>query len=102
MKFSAILMTIIVLLLTVAPCCIADIFAQRETEILSSKDKAKDMDKEICSPFFKCANCTGFSIPSLLFSFKIINNQAPGKCHIKNLDFLPDFPNAIWQPPKLT
>ncbi|WP_394353506.1 DUF6660 family protein [Pedobacter foliorum] len=107
MKFLALLLSVIVLTLTAAPCCA---FEKNETHVHKAyseekHDKCPDPDDDCCkncSPFYVCGTCIGFTINNLsVLTFTL---------HLKpiqhNYIYIPvklrQMPYSIWQPPKLS
>ncbi|MDX3917439.1 MULTISPECIES: DUF6660 family protein [Olivibacter] len=105
MKFVSLFLAIIVVVLSVAPCCAlegADSCAhettQKEKHVCDgqSDDSCKD-----CSPFYLCGTCIGFTFTTQ----QAVTFAIPIKPVKHNTAYitagLPLIALSIWQPPKL-
>jgi len=105
-KFIAFFLSVIVLTLTVMPCC-----ALEESESHAHKTKQKENHEcdhngddccKDCSPFYVCGTCIGFTFTSqsvLTFAIQI----KPVQHNTAYIPVeLPTNPMVIWQPPKLS
>ena len=100
MKFLALTMAIIVTLLAIAPCCLADDCLDERIKTEESKKNATDNGS--CSPFFSCTSCPGFTTSAGTFLTVPILYHQDIIFFNKDQLFLPDFPYSVWQPPKLS
>lgn len=104
MKFLAYILTIVILICAFNPC------AEGRTDDCNTQKPISDIDNqsdhketESCSPLCVCSCCGVFSNTiSFSVSFKPLSESiSPFKCTYKEPQ-LKDFPNFIWQPPKLS
>lgn len=104
MKILSFTLVFYVLLLLSKPCCIDEIGGDN---IYVQKTEQNDNDNDddcndICSPFFACGSCTGFSLTGISSSsgpeIIIMNTQET----ISYTRFVSEFINYIWQPPKIS
>lgn len=102
MKFSAFVMAIMVLVMSVMPCADdANAMIKVKTEFKQATHQQDNPQSKVCSPFCQCSCCTGFEIshfPSLLpVVTATVNKQI--------ISFLPseiiDITLPVWQPPQL-
>jgi hypothetical protein len=98
MKFLAILFSIIVMTLTIVPCCAYDHCDDEQTQ------EAKSGKQEIpCSPFVSCP-CSPSAVcmpPSLVFDCFPLTLIEKNETRI-HPSFISIYCANIWQPPKIT
>ncbi|MES2389395.1 MAG: DUF6660 family protein [Bacteroidota bacterium] len=109
MKFLCLILSLLVVLLSVRPCCAEDNCMEdtiERAEQCSKSPNEGEHEKQCrdCSPFFSCGSCTGF-IPAQPFTLTL-------QLQIEEVPFIiytsyqqPDLKDvtlAIWQPPKLS
>jgi hypothetical protein len=105
-KFIALFLAIIVVTLTITPCCAfegteshADEIVQKEKHECS--ERSNDCCKD-CSPFYGCGICIGFTFATQ----QAVNFNLPIKSVKHNTAYisveLNQIPLTIWQPPKLS
>jgi hypothetical protein len=101
MKTGSFIAAVLVLLLTLIPCCSFD---NCEAEIGANDIHIEESSSEecdhSCSPFLNCGNCTGFVVYSSGFNtteFAVVSKLMP-------VDYISGNTNevipAIWQPPR--
>ncbi|RYU91433.1 hypothetical protein EWM62_05690 [Mucilaginibacter terrigena] len=100
MKFLCILFSLVVVFLSVKPCCTdSDCDAIVKTE-QGGNNKAKDCAG--CSPFFSCGTCAGFTVTQTITANLLIS---PAKTRPTFTPYhQPDVKEitlSIWQPPQL-
>ncbi|MEJ5993362.1 DUF6660 family protein [Pedobacter sp. Du54] len=106
MKKFAFVLSFIVFVLSIAPCCaLADHVTQSDSKaVLKQQKSSQDEDCcQDCSPFYTCGTCGGFMATPL------ISFTAPQPTLLPiffNLRYLQSFVDGIaqniWQPPKLS
>ncbi|MBB5647082.1 DUF6660 family protein [Pedobacter cryoconitis] len=103
MKFLTLLLSLIVLTLTIVPCCALE----KDADQLSLKalqqhtQKDEDCCKD-CSPFYVCGTCVGFTINNFLSpTFTIYLRPVKHDSAYLTVE-LPQIPVVIWQPPQLS
>jgi len=102
-KKVAFILSVFTLLLVIFPCCLADnCFGEDDiTERTNHKETGTAPNCELCSPFFSCHNCPGFtytlSSPKLILIF--FPNTERYLAYFQ--DFVSTFAPSIWQPPKI-
>ena len=100
MRFFAIILSVIVLVLAVVPCCSYDNCGDElETErAQGSDDEGSEMP---CSPFVSCTSCSGICItPQIKLSFVPVATLENSFISY-NQFFISFYSPKIWQPPKL-
>ncbi len=103
MKWLFILLSVYILVLSVMPCCDGEQTHAEETLRVSAKAHKHDgplAEMEVCSPFFGCHCCTGFtlSLDAITVS-RVAVIDAP-QAVLRPLA-LSSIPTAIWHPPKV-
>ncbi|HTM98241.1 MAG TPA: DUF6660 family protein [Pedobacter sp.] len=103
MKKLAYLLSLVVMILSIAPCCaLEDHSKQTKTAVGLKKQTSPTEDCcQDCSPFYTCGGCSGFMTSPLIgFSIQL---QAVIPAHFNNA-YLQSFADGIrpniWQPPK--
>jgi len=105
-KFLALFLFMVVLTLTVMPCCASEAKEVHLHEI-AKKEKHECADKDDdcckkCSPFYVCDTCIGFTTTNLSI-LKFVVHFRPVQ---HNTIYIPvkisDISTPIWQPPKQT
>ena len=106
MKFIALFLSIIVLALTINPCCALEGTEAHGHETMQKDkhecgEKADDCCKD-CSPFYVCGTCIGFTLSVQ----KSISFAIPLSAVKHNTLYIPTaltlVPFSVWQPPKLS
>ena len=106
MKFIAIILALYVMVLSIRPyfadsdCTDSDHCTQ--TAQTSNSHQHDNDCKGDCSPFFTCAACSGFNIPTVSFSLIPLAFILTEKVSIYNPSFISEFLQSIWQPPKIS
>ncbi|ATP56915.1 hypothetical protein CPT03_10705 [Pedobacter ginsengisoli] len=105
MKFLALFLAIVVITLTITPCCAlegAEIHAHETTQ--KGKHECNEKSDECCkdcSPFYVCGTCVGFTFASQsLLTFAVQLKPVQHNTAYIPVE-LPIIPSVIWQPPKL-
>ncbi|WP_317125610.1 DUF6660 family protein [Rufibacter latericius] len=99
MKAFAIILALLVFTLSVSPCCATDNCAD-EVANTEQKDTRSD-DSGLCSPFYTCAACLGFTLPGLAYEPSILLIPTLNYPAGVKLGVFSQFPPSIWQPPKV-
>ncbi|WP_367615749.1 DUF6660 family protein [Pontibacter vulgaris] len=100
MKVLTIILALLVVTLSVSPCCITDGCASDDAKTEQSENHKEDSD--ICSPFYSCSTCIGFTFsdysvePATFFQHKTIHFADYRQ------SMFPPFYNSFWQPPRLS
>jgi len=99
MKFGGFILALMVLALSLSPCCGISDGCDDQTE--QGSDSHNKCCTANCSPFFACGSCSGFSVNSqstdLIVSLPF--SSTPHQAHyVANLAHL-SLP--VWQPPQL-
>jgi len=105
-KFIALFLAIIVVTLTITPCCAMEVAESHAHEIVQKeKNEASERSNDCCkdcSPFYVCGICIGFTFAAQ----QAIKFNLPIKTVKHNTAYIPielnQIPLAIWQPPKLS
>lgn len=99
-KVLTVILALLVVVLSVAPCCVNDNCTNEE--VTAGQRDSHKKDVELCSPFYSCSSCIGFTWthhhveePATLLSQGIIHFA-----EYKQSSFIP-YHHAIWQPPKV-
>lgn len=100
MKFLTVILALLVIVLSVMPCCFEDACAT--DEVLTEQTDSHDIDAEACSPFYSCAACIGFTVSDFAVERTIPVTYITKPIAIFKQDYLTPFPHAIWQPPKVS
>lgn len=98
MKVSPLILSFIVLVLSVSPCCTEGdcIDEQKTTQDASHQDECNS-----CSPFLSCGSCTGFTPASTTITRPVCFFEHPCN-HISVSEPVPETQhNKIWQPPRM-
>jgi hypothetical protein len=98
-KYLSIILALYVLLLSIKPCLGDDNDTSVKTEQSSHQDKDCN---DVCSPFFICGTCSGFTLNISLVNFSatpffIESNYPDYKQSSLSEVFI-----SIWQPPKIS
>jgi len=105
-KFIALFLAFIVVMLTITPCCAVEESEGHTHETMKNeKHQCDEQDGDCysdCSPFYVCGTCIGFTFTTQqLITFTV---QLKPVQH--NTAYIPVelllIPLAIWQPPKLS
>lgn len=111
MKFSSILLSIVLIVLSCLPCADAESNAEPKSDaklvVDNHADHSKEQNTDFCSPFCIC-NCCGAQIlnftPSVAFTISEV--QFPEYSTKTNIlykaHFASMFSGSIWQPPQLS
>ncbi|MGF1924536.1 MAG: DUF6660 family protein [Bacteroidia bacterium] len=106
MKTLALILSLLVLVLSVVPCCeLARAFELNEAKILEDKQHpdAEESCYDECSPFYTCSACGGVMLTQLAhFSSPAPTLIPPSFKHKYFPSFTDDIDQNIWQPPKLS
>jgi hypothetical protein len=103
-KILCFIAVILVLLLSIKPCCTDNDCSYKKTTVSASVTKHSPKKKECqsCSPFYSCGSCVGFivtktvSYPSFILPQKPVkHNNTYGQLYIDHVAL------SIWQPPRL-
>jgi len=106
-KLIALFLSIIVLTLTLVPCCAlaedeAHIHQTIQKEVDHHCAENEDSCCKDCSPFYVCGTCIGFTFTG----FSAFTFAVPFKAVQHNMFYLsvelPLISTPIWQPPKLS
>jgi hypothetical protein len=106
-KFIAIIFSVIVLALTIVPCCavgenVSHIPPSLQYEQHQEAEHQGDDQCKGCSPFYVCGSCAGFTVTNL---FALQFTPHTGYIRHESL-YLSADPGenfaSIWQPPKLS
>ncbi|WP_367868348.1 DUF6660 family protein [Pedobacter sp. WC2423] len=103
-KFLTLLLSLIVLTLTIVPCCAVekeDCTEQISVKTAQQTEKNEDCCKD-CSPFYVCGTCVGFTISNSLAPTFVIYLRAVKHDSIYLTVELPQIHAVIWQPPQLS
>ncbi|WP_114782411.1 DUF6660 family protein [Botryobacter ruber] len=99
MKYLTLLLALLVITLSVMPCCVAEECS--EEEVTTEHADNHDSDADLCSPFYSCAACIGFTVSS----FSIAIAAPPADVSIYFVRYrqrlFSQFHQVIWQPPKI-
>ena len=102
MKTLVLLLSIIVLVLSIAPCSACDKDKSICEKDCKETSKHCDNNCKACSPFYSCGTCIGFVFP---YSISINLPKEGSKISLKEIVyqdvFISSFANTIWQPPKI-
>lgn len=106
MKVIALFLSIIVITLTVTPCCA---FENEEACALEKKEAGNQKQHQTddcckdCSPFYTCGTCIGFVVANKLVITVVKPEVSP--IAYSNSYFSQEingFYTSVWQPPKLS
>ncbi len=110
------ILSVIVLALSLMPCCAYVMPAEQEQSCVTAKKNCCGLEKQdvpgcedeneatskMCSPFYACGACAGFTFHQFSVAFKI-NTPDLGRNHlILDEDFDSEYFNKKWQPPKIS
>lgn len=111
MKFVSAIMVILVIGLSLIPCCPpeTDCFqtSSNDTENhCDSDDHCTETDNEnghcdVCSPFFTCGSCAGVTIPNYTNNESLETISSPRFKFPFSESFLSFYVSKMWQPPKI-
>ncbi|MEO9894317.1 DUF6660 family protein [Aurantibacter sp.] len=109
MKYISFLLAIYILALAIRPCCedsnCTEDDSYQTTQVTDNHfNQDNDENKEhkgICSPFYACGNCVGFTFTTVNFSLTPDEVLSTNLVSIYNPSFFSEFHIAIWQPPKI-
>ncbi|MES2618216.1 MAG: hypothetical protein V4613_10065 [Bacteroidota bacterium] len=115
MKLFALVLLSIVLSLSLVPCCTnVPAIAESSGQITSGsccseeKDNCEDSPTEnegkgctVCSPFFSCGSCIGFTFYSFNYHFTITEPFTKSSFQLHDTQVNSEYFNKMWQPPKL-
>ncbi|WP_146610786.1 DUF6660 family protein [Pedobacter cryoconitis] len=106
MKFIALLLSVMALLLTVIPCCELEAKENHTHQIEQKKvrvhNETDDNCCKDCSPFYVCGTCTGFAFTGeFVWTYTFLS--VPFQHNTIYIPFKLTNPSVlIWQPPKLS
>ncbi|MFD2147885.1 DUF6660 family protein [Mucilaginibacter antarcticus] len=102
-KFLCTILTFMVLLLTVKPCC-ADNCADETSISKTEQNSTSPTEKECagCSPFFACGTCVGFVVHKLVQLTFIAQPEVVTHVSSYKQPLLKEITLSIWQPPQLS
>ncbi|WP_317168203.1 DUF6660 family protein [Pontibacter pamirensis] len=101
MKILTIICALLVVTLSVMPCCLTDNCASEE--MMTEQADSHEKDTDACSPFYSCSTCIGFTVSD--FSVAPVTPLLSHSGHhfaTYRQSFFTQFHHAIWQPPKLS
>ncbi|WP_394333085.1 DUF6660 family protein [Pontibacter chinhatensis] len=98
MKVLTIILALLVVMLSVSPCCITDNCA---TEVKTEQADSHEDEADVCSPFYSCSSCLGFTLTD--FTAKPASPSTPSHSLFAEFrqGFFPQYYHSIWQPPRL-
>ena len=106
-KWSNIILSIYLVLLTSIPCADMEtnsLAHESVTHDIADSGHSHDKDNDMCSPFCIC-NCCGAQIsnysPSLSFELPLVSQEIKTKEPVYTSVFASSFFGSIWQPPQL-
>ncbi|MFD2068901.1 DUF6660 family protein [Pontibacter silvestris] len=101
MKVLTIILIILVVALSVLPCCMAG--SCSDNEVKTEQTDNHDNGVDTCSPFYSCATCVGFTVSSSSLEsvqpFRLFKSSY--FAHYKQRTFT-QYYHPIWQPPKIS
>lgn len=102
MKISSILFSLLILFLSLRPCCTARCCEDDVCTIeMKNNPNHSTEDTNPCSPFFSCGNCLGFTFLSSVFML-IPEALELNSIYLNYHSVLKSKPSEfIWQPPKM-
>lgn len=105
MKFICIFLSIVIMSLSAMPCCAEEDHCAEEVQ-LSGNDKHQSSERQdsepLCSPFFSCGTCTGFSLTSIHFNKIFLLDPVSDQTHLRIATGMPQaFQISILKPPRL-
>jgi len=98
-KVLCFILSLVVVLLTVKPCCADNDCSLTEKQ---QTGNSKNNDCAGCSPFYACGSCTGFIAVKAYIIVTVptaIKTSKP--CFLYHQPNIKDVVLAIWQPPQL-
>ncbi|PSR52748.1 hypothetical protein AHMF7605_04035 [Adhaeribacter arboris] len=100
----AFLLAVLVLVLAIIPCCLADNCPNEKPVTEQAKKKNSDSDKEdgLCSPFVSCPGCPGFTFLPVTYKLVILTYPQIQANTWYQQNFASVYSSSIWQPPKIT
>jgi hypothetical protein len=106
-KLIALLLSVVVLTLTLVPCCAlenSDAHASY-TKQKATAHKCTEEDDDCCkncSPFYTCGTCPGFTVANaqVLLLVSVTKPVQHNSVYFYNPPA--EVPSSIWQPPKLS
>ncbi|TKB97357.1 DUF6660 family protein [Pedobacter cryotolerans] len=104
MKLTSLILTFIILMLNIVPCCAWENNEENNRKINHSEKSAPTNGKdecENCSPFYSCGNCIASLETPLTFAIAPQNKDLSVTFYRKLLlTFTEGVTKGIWQPPK--
>ncbi|RNI27359.1 hypothetical protein EFA69_14555 [Rufibacter immobilis] len=97
-RLFSIILVLLVITLSVSPCCATDNCAKEIAKTQQTDNSKEEMG--LCSPFFSCSVCTGFTLPDLIFGDHLLIPQFHEYSAFYKQSMFPQFFHSIWQPPK--
>ena len=97
MKIAAIILSMIVFLLSVIPCCAGD---DCNDGVNTEQTSGYTGECSICSPFLSCGTCTGFANTSTILTYHA--NRVDHRCNpVPFCELVTErLSHQIWQPPR--
>jgi hypothetical protein len=99
-KVLTVILALLVIALSVMPCCFEDACAT--DEVLTEQTDSHESDAQACSPFYSCASCFGFTVSDFTVDRIIPLTHTAKPIAFFKQGYMPPFPHAIWQPPKIS
>ena len=105
-KPLAFILSLIVIVLSVAPCCALTEHIKEAEEKIVPENQNPDQDEDCCqdcSPFYRCGTCGGFMATSLISFNTPASTLIPTSFNNAYFQSFADgIDQNIWQPPKLS
>jgi hypothetical protein len=103
-KYACLILSLLVLLLSVKPCCEDEICLSDYIPANQYAGKKAPVDKNCsdCSPFFSCGACTGFIVARpVTHTLSLLPAKPVKYVMVYRQPFLKEVTLTIWQPPKV-
>jgi hypothetical protein len=101
MKFLAIILSIIVVTLAVAPCCTDDNCEDEYCQTEQAHNKGSDKPESPCSPFVSCTCCPGVCIAPSIGCVVAPITVVEKTITLYKQSIVSFYCANIWQPPKI-
>ncbi|MBF8962159.1 hypothetical protein I0P70_02780 [Pontibacter sp. FD36] len=89
----------LIVTLSVSPCCITDNCA---TEVKTEKTDSNEDEADVCSPFYSCSSCIGFTLTCFTAEPVSLSTPSHNLFTEYRQEFFHKYYHSIWQPPKLS
>ncbi|MFD2513478.1 DUF6660 family protein [Pontibacter locisalis] len=101
MKVLTTILALLIGIISVLPCCPTDSCTDEKSITEQNAPDDHTQEGEVCSPFYSCAACIGFTLAGPSIAEAVFEATKPLVYTRQPASFFSSFHHAIWQPPKI-